>query len=696
MPKLTRYLQKIFANNSNQVGVFGTGVDKETSKNVETLQSADYEEGWSSAIITNKNYPIWQEMDGVQYGLSYQLKYLFQNGIPEWISTETYYTNNYCSYGGYIYQSLQDDNINHNPALNDGYWTIYSSVSDDRLHALKSYLDKGELLTDAEGLADVKEYAHSTFDLSKFTVVGSPNITNDGIASGFSASDYLTGNNFTFNDLKDKSWKISLTTQYDSNVTTISDDATMLLLSSGYLSMGGGFSLVSNKSVRIYMVAGDNNGTQLEYYGWMPSGNGTITLELAFDITLGKYTATFIDVDGSVSSFPWTPSTTNKQLYSIYTSPTSTFRIGNGADGYSLLPIDLKQFSITVDGVEVFSGNKTGIDTIKPNNYTVVGTPTISADGIASGFSSSNCLYKDLVLGDNFELDIEIKTPYPYIDQEIFFNIYDSTNNISAFDFRYLNSSDSGLFGRLSNGTDYPGLIQWAVAANKNLKLKVIKNGSSITVYENGVSKGTYNGVYSLGSSNCRIFIGRYNTGAFAISTPLDLNAFKIYIDGNLVYQPCLKIPYTESKTGSKIVDSVYRDRVSDMYSQFGYAPYYTLSDTDFTLPQGELYGLYEKYSAKTIDDSMPDYANGITISSLPYTAPDDGYIDIAIEAIDGTDVLYVNNIKIGHAYSSNNTFYSMISGQYRVKKGDVITATIPPPDNNNLQWGAFFPMRGV
>lgn len=124
MAKLTRYLQKIFANNSNEVGVFGTGVDKETSKNVETLQSADYENGWSSAIITNKNYPIWQEMDGVQYGLSYQLKYLFQSGIPEWLSTETYYANtSFCQYGGKIYQSLQDNNTNHNPALDDGYWT---------------------------------------------------------------------------------------------------------------------------------------------------------------------------------------------------------------------------------------------------------------------------------------------------------------------------------------------------------------------------------------------------------------------------------------------------------------------------------------------------------------------------------------------------------------------------------------------
>ena len=123
MPKLTRYLQKIFASNSNQIGVFGSGINKETSTNLEVLQSQDYEGGWSQAIVTNKNYPIWQEMDGVQYGFSYQLAYLLQNGIPEWLSTETYYQNSYCRVGSTIYYSLQDNNIGHNPTLNDGYWS---------------------------------------------------------------------------------------------------------------------------------------------------------------------------------------------------------------------------------------------------------------------------------------------------------------------------------------------------------------------------------------------------------------------------------------------------------------------------------------------------------------------------------------------------------------------------------------------
>ena len=67
-----------------------------------------------------------------------------------------------------------------------------SVTGNDKLHALKGYLDEGELLTDAEGLTDVTSYTHSTFDSSKFTAVGSPVVTSDGIASGFSTSNYLT------------------------------------------------------------------------------------------------------------------------------------------------------------------------------------------------------------------------------------------------------------------------------------------------------------------------------------------------------------------------------------------------------------------------------------------------------------------------------------------------------------------------
>ena len=66
-----------------------------------------------------------------------------------------------------------------------------SDLGNDKLRSLNSYANYGELLADADGLSFVQKYAHSTFDLSKFTVVGSPTITSDGIASGFSNSNYI-------------------------------------------------------------------------------------------------------------------------------------------------------------------------------------------------------------------------------------------------------------------------------------------------------------------------------------------------------------------------------------------------------------------------------------------------------------------------------------------------------------------------
>ena len=88
------------------------------------------------------------------------------------------------------------------------------------------------------------------------------------------------------------------------------------------------------------------------------------------------------------------------------------------------------------------------------------------------------------------------------------------------------------------------------------------------------------------------MYIGLLSDGS------IDLNAFKIYVDGDLVYQPCLKIPYTESsgKYGSKIVSAIYRDRVKDAYEQGYQQRYYTLDEENgnFTLPMGDIYGMIE------------------------------------------------------------------------------------------------------
>lgn len=56
----------------------------------------------------------------------------------------------------------------------------------DKLNQSKA-LETGNVSSDKDVYADVLKYAHSTFDASKFTVAGTPTITDDGIASGFTA-----------------------------------------------------------------------------------------------------------------------------------------------------------------------------------------------------------------------------------------------------------------------------------------------------------------------------------------------------------------------------------------------------------------------------------------------------------------------------------------------------------------------------
>lgn len=128
MAILTRQTQKVFASSANadQIAVFGsmkTGTPVYSS-DLATLQSNAYLQGWSDAILNDKA-PYLEEMNAVQYGLSYQIAYLLQEGIPAYDANTNYsatsivkvINNNELE----LYHSLSDDNLGN--ALTDtNYW----------------------------------------------------------------------------------------------------------------------------------------------------------------------------------------------------------------------------------------------------------------------------------------------------------------------------------------------------------------------------------------------------------------------------------------------------------------------------------------------------------------------------------------------------------------------------------------------
>ena len=130
MAKLTRALQKLFCGDvpaTNVVAVFGSLKEGAPafSKEPNDIQSLPaFGAGWGGATVLNQA-PALQDMNSLQFLFSRQLKYLFQQGVPEWLATETYYTGSVVQSGGKLYLSALDNNLNQ--AFTTTSWkTIYS------------------------------------------------------------------------------------------------------------------------------------------------------------------------------------------------------------------------------------------------------------------------------------------------------------------------------------------------------------------------------------------------------------------------------------------------------------------------------------------------------------------------------------------------------------------------------------------
>lgn len=456
-------------------------------------------------------------------------------------------------------------------------------------------------------LKKLEREKRSTFDKSKFTVVGSPTITDDGVASGFSNGNYLSLPVTTFGN----KFKIvsSFVCPNSLGIDTIYSGQTIQLIALS----------IQNKKLAMNIGNG-NSWVSGDRYGITPLEINKKYL-IMFQYENGKYSL-YLSVDNGAS---W------KQEITYYSSsqimPNNvTLKIGQGRISGSPFTgsIDLKQFSITVDDKEVFNGNKTGIDNIKADSYEVVGSPIISDDGVVSGFSSSNYVKKDnvITIGSNGEFHIDFKFNCEhYTDYQYILDLHKTTSDEIIIRRNIDNSyhcvcfvSGKAIFNKSINiaEDDIEGYIEYK---NNTYTLK-INNSIETLISSVKMSALDYNLTFG-----CR---GAYSNAQPLINGSIDLNSFKIYVDGNLVYQPCLKIPYTQSKTGSKIVDGIYRDRVQDLYEQCGYTHYYTLGDTDFTLATckgSDIIESGENYE-QTADLTLKQWGSatsGQTVNLLPY-----------------------------------------------------------------------------
>ena len=621
MAKLPRVTQKIFAQNSgtNDVTVFGTaknGNDAVFTKDINQIMNSDaFSQGWGSATLTD-DAPFQEDMNGVQLALSQQLAYFFENGMPEWDENTTYYTNtSFCQVNGVWYQSLTDNNIGNNPVNDTTNWykidldklnpdlSNLSTPGLDKINQSKA-LETGSVSSDADVYADIQKYAHSTFDLSKFEVVGSPNITDDGMASNLKSSNYILIPEacFVMSNLKDKSWTIKGKWVYTGQEIESGTDL-FINLSTGEPSFGS-FSVDKERlSANVtYKLEGETSIRKLELQ--FSELLTECDISFSFDINTYTYTAT---INGESTSYT---SNEHRQLHWI-AQENQRIRIGYGyGDYYCRNATDLKSLSISIDGLPVFSGNKTGVDVIKPDNYEVVGTPTITDDGMFNNNSSDKNLIKiPLTYGDFLNKSWEVRTcayVVPNVSKSyiVFDNNYSSLGSLVW-------SSGLKICAKFGDASDSTGEIYVAPLSTStpegwyNLSMAFNYTTGEYTCKAINIATGTvYSNTYTPTTANKQLHTFNTKTSSTKINLIrsrseliTDLNGVQVYFDGDLAYQLCLKIPYTLSNTGSKIVDVYARNRVQDLYEQTGEALYYTIDEENqnFTLPMGEIYGMIER-----------------------------------------------------------------------------------------------------
>ena len=249
MSKLPRVTAKVFASNAAETdtGQYGsalTGAKINTGDIAQIQALPAYETGWRGAVISKRNYPTLQEMNGLQKVFSQQIAYLFQNGaFAEWDENTEYCANtSFCQINGVLYQSLTNNNIGNNPSNDETNWkkidlggggggdtgsgfSLFDVVEKDHILSFEESMGFGLLGTYVykepvagsrygypdfynECVAQKSTEGNTLLALkNNVEVVGSP-LVNNGVVSGFSTSSYATTLTFPTDEDFDFQFKI--------------------------------------------------------------------------------------------------------------------------------------------------------------------------------------------------------------------------------------------------------------------------------------------------------------------------------------------------------------------------------------------------------------------------------------------------------------------------------------------------------
>ena len=271
--------------------------------------------------------------------------------------------------------------IDENGTLNatGGSGTAIDDATTSTTSTWSSSKINSEITTDIENLKNTKN--NNIFDLSKFTVVGSPTITDDGITSGFSASNYIK---IPYDWAKDvTNFKITGKFKVENAV-----QGTNYIL--GYVTKDYSMGLSFNStSINWFAIKTSSENVNL-YKEYSITPNIDYSYELQLNNNL--YTLRLFDDTGSAVV------NLSKSTSSLFSITDNYLRLGVSGNyvpsNFMTGSIDLSHFSITVDGKEVFNGlmesTKPIYDAIKANNTELSEFKTETSTDISAVNSALN------------------------------------------------------------------------------------------------------------------------------------------------------------------------------------------------------------------------------------------------------------------------------------------------------------------
>lgn len=126
-----------------QVGSLRAGAPT-FSKDPETIQGlTNYTDGWFG-IAMGDNSPAMEDMNGIQFVFAYMIAMILGSGVAEWDDGTTYSIGSIINVQGNLYQSLQDNNLNH-PYVDQAWWVkqggkIRTVVANANISPLDQYV----------------------------------------------------------------------------------------------------------------------------------------------------------------------------------------------------------------------------------------------------------------------------------------------------------------------------------------------------------------------------------------------------------------------------------------------------------------------------------------------------------------------------------------------------------------------------